>query len=77
MMDVDHFRHYNDAYGHDAGDAALRAFGELLRTGVRAVDIACRYGGEESVLILPGATRGDTSLWTHGSNLSIDGPARP
>lgn len=60
MLDVDHFKRYNDTYGHDAGDALLRAVGGLLRTTVRKGDIPCRYGGEEFVVILPGADLKDT-----------------
>ena len=55
MLDVDHFKRFNDTYGHDAGDALLCALGEFLRNNVRAEDIACRYGGEEFALILPDA----------------------
>ena len=53
MIDLDHFKRMNDTYGHDAGDAVLRAVGQCLRDGVRRSDIPCRYGGEELVLILP------------------------
>jgi diguanylate cyclase (GGDEF)-like protein len=55
MIDVDHFKRFNDNYGHDAGDAVLQAIGQLLLKTVRASDLACRYGGEELTLILPGA----------------------
>lgn len=56
MIDLDHFKAFNDAYGHDAGDAMLRLVGQMLQRGVRAEDIACRYGGEEFTLILPEAS---------------------
>jgi diguanylate cyclase (GGDEF)-like protein len=56
MLDIDHFKRYNDSYGHEAGDAVLRELGRYLRTQVRGEDIACRYGGEEFVLILPEAS---------------------
>jgi diguanylate cyclase (GGDEF)-like protein/PAS domain S-box-containing protein len=55
MLDIDHFKRFNDEFGHDAGDAVLRALGKLLLHGVRGEDIACRYGGEEFTLILPEA----------------------
>lgn len=53
MLDVDHFKRFNDEHGHDAGDRVLQAFGELLLRLSRKEDIACRYGGEEFALILP------------------------
>jgi len=53
MLDIDHFKRYNDNYGHAAGDDALRLVGETLLGSVRAEDLACRYGGEEFLLILP------------------------
>jgi diguanylate cyclase (GGDEF)-like protein len=55
MLDIDHFKRFNDSYGHEAGDALLRGVGSFLKTHVRGEDIACRYGGEEFTLILPGA----------------------
>ncbi len=58
MMDVDHFKHFNDTYGHEAGDHVLKEFGHLLQNQVRESDIACRYGGEEFTLILPEADCG-------------------
>lgn len=56
MMDLDHFKPYNDSYGHTAGDEVLRATGHLILNQVRGEDIACRYGGEEFLLIMPGAS---------------------
>jgi len=53
MVDLDRFKHFNDTYGHDAGDTLLRELGTLLQTNIRGEDIACRYGGEEFTLILP------------------------
>ena len=53
MLDLDRFKHFNDTFGHEAGDTLLRELGVLLQTNIRAEDIACRYGGEEFTLILP------------------------
>jgi len=53
MIDLDHFKRMNDTYGHEAGDLVLRTVGRCLRDGVRRSDIACRYGGEELVVVLP------------------------
>jgi diguanylate cyclase (GGDEF)-like protein/PAS domain S-box-containing protein len=55
MIDLDHFKSFNDAFGHDAGDGVLRETGMLLTKCIRAEDFVCRYGGEEFVVILPTA----------------------
>ena len=52
MIDVDHFKQFNDTSGHQAGDALLREMGALIKTRTRGQDIACRYGGEEFALVL-------------------------
>ncbi|MEI8572695.1 sensor domain-containing diguanylate cyclase [Methylomonas sp. LW13] len=59
MSDLDHFKMINDCYGHQAGDAVLKAFADILKRHARASDLDCRYGGEEFFLVLP-----DTSLQT-------------
>jgi diguanylate cyclase (GGDEF)-like protein/PAS domain S-box-containing protein len=53
VLDIDHFKTYNDTYGHLAGDAVLRALGGLLMGFSRRYDISCRFGGEEFIIILP------------------------
>ncbi len=53
MIDVDHFKAFNDAHGHEAGDAVLAAVGEVLRRYSRTSDVACRFGGQEFLMILP------------------------
>jgi diguanylate cyclase (GGDEF)-like protein len=60
MMDLDHFKAFNDTFGHDGGDALLRAFGQFLREHLRREDIACRYGGEEFCVLYCEASLEDT-----------------
>jgi diguanylate cyclase (GGDEF)-like protein len=55
-IDVDHFKQFNDNHGHDAGDTVLREVGNCLETMFRTEDVACRFGGEEFVVLLPGAS---------------------
>ncbi len=56
MIDIDHFKQFNDNFGHDGGDAVLRVLGDFFKNHVRGSDIACRYGGEEFMLILSPST---------------------
>jgi diguanylate cyclase (GGDEF)-like protein len=52
MLDIDHFKRFNDNHGHDAGDALLSRIAEVLQRTVRNEDIACRYGGEEFTVVV-------------------------
>ncbi len=53
MLDIDHFKSVNDAHGHDVGDTVLREFALRVKRNVRGVDLACRFGGEEFVVLMP------------------------
>jgi len=52
-MDLDHFKSVNDTHGHDAGDRVLQDFADRIRSSVRGIDLACRYGGEEFLIAMP------------------------
>jgi diguanylate cyclase (GGDEF)-like protein len=53
MLDIDHFKLINDKFGHSCGDAALVAFSNTLTNSIREIDTACRWGGEEFLILLP------------------------
>jgi diguanylate cyclase (GGDEF)-like protein/PAS domain S-box-containing protein len=77
MLDLDHFKRVNDSYGHEVGDLLLHSVGEFLARNVRAEDIACRYGGEEFLVVLPEATLAMTKaraeqLWQGIQELAVN-----
>jgi diguanylate cyclase (GGDEF)-like protein/PAS domain S-box-containing protein len=61
FIDVDHFKRFNDVFGHDAGDQVLRSMGDFFRSHFRGDDIICRYGGEEFAIILPESSAQDAA----------------
>jgi len=73
FLDIDHFKSFNDEYGHEAGDAVLRQLGAFLTTQVRYEDIACRYGGEEFVVVLPDAAIGIAAQRAEGIRAGVKG----
>jgi diguanylate cyclase (GGDEF)-like protein/PAS domain S-box-containing protein len=62
FLDLDHFKRFNDTFGHDAGDMVLQSLADLFRTFFRATDICCRYGGEEFAIILPESSAQDAAV---------------
>ena len=67
ILDIDYFKAVNDSHGHDMGDEVLREFARRIAANVRGIDLACRYGGEEFVVVMP-----DTDMelaWTVAERL--------
>jgi diguanylate cyclase (GGDEF)-like protein/PAS domain S-box-containing protein len=62
FLDLDHFKRFNDTFGHDAGDSVLLSLADLFRNFFRATDICCRYGGEEFAIILPESSSQDAAI---------------
>jgi two-component system cell cycle response regulator len=62
ILDVDYFKSINDSFGHDAGDDVLREFAERLKASIRGIDLACRYGGEEFVVVMPDTDLGIAAM---------------
>ncbi len=71
MFDLDHFKLFNDTYGHEAGDLVLQSVGETIVDNIRGEDIACRYGGEEFLVILPDASLEDTAQQARQMRIKI------
>ena len=71
MLDIDHFKHFHDTFGHDAGDILLSEIGQFLQKYTRKQDVACRYGGEEFTLILPDAPLDATTQRAEDLRLAV------
>lgn len=73
VLDVDHFKRVNDGFGHTAGDAVLRAIAQLVRQSIRDCDVACRYGGEELVILMPDCAQADAARRAEALRADIAG----
>jgi two-component system cell cycle response regulator len=73
LIDIDHFKKINDGYGHDVGDEVLREFAVRLASNVRAIDLPCRYGGEEFVVVMPGTKLEDAERIAERIRLHVAG----
>ena len=73
VLDVDHFKRVNDGYGHATGDAVLRAIAQLVRQSIRDCDVACRYGGEELVILMPDCAQPDAARCAEALRADIAG----
>ena len=72
MIDIDRFKSVNDTYGHNVGDLFLIALGDMLEHKMREGDVACRYGGEEFIVVLPGASLEAAAVRTNELRLIFD-----
>ncbi|WP_207894941.1 GGDEF domain-containing protein [Marinobacterium mangrovicola] len=84
ICDIDQFKHFNDTQGHAAGDEALRQVGLKMKQAFRQSDLACRYGGEEFVVLMPGASSADAVARAEelrravaANDMSMDGKTLP
>ena len=73
LIDIDHFKKINDGYGHDVGDEVLREFAVRLASNVRAIDLPCRYGGEEFVVVMPDTKLEDAQCIAERIRLHVAG----
>ena len=76
MLDIDFFKSINDNYGHDAGDDVLREFAVRIRKSIRGIDLACRYGGEEFVIVMPETDLRQSPAWCEAL-AAVRSPANP
>ncbi|MEO8159844.1 MAG: diguanylate cyclase [Arenimonas sp.] len=76
VADIDHFKEFNDTFGHNRGDEVLRTVARQLLEGVRSQDIVCRYGGEEFALILPGTDSAQAAQIAEGLRTTIEKAGR-
>src|ERR1700744_1089169 len=75
VLDIDYFKAINDTHGHDAGDDVLRDFAMRIKRSIRGIDLACRYGGEEFVIIMPETDMAVGAMVSEGLRRPI--PAEP
>src|SRR5712671_6012383 len=73
FLDLDHFKRFNDTFGHDAGDMVLQSLADLFRNFFRSTDICCRYGGEEFAIILPESSSQDAAIRADALRLEVKG----
>jgi diguanylate cyclase (GGDEF)-like protein/PAS domain S-box-containing protein len=71
FLDLDHFKRFNDMFGHDAGDMVLRSIADLFRSFFRVTDICCRYGGEEFAIVLPESSARDAAIRAEALRLEV------
>ena len=72
ILDIDHFKGFNDTYGHQAGDRVLKEVARVIQNNCRAIDIPCRYGGEEFAVILPETSSGDAMVFAERIRAMIE-----
>jgi diguanylate cyclase (GGDEF)-like protein len=71
FLDLDHFKRFNDTFGHDAGDMVLQSLADVFRTFFRSTDICCRYGGEEFAVIMPESSSEDAAFRADALRLEV------
>lgn len=77
MIDIDHFKNFNDTYGHDAGDRVLKLVAEVFEQGTRAGDVVCRFGGEEFIIILIDANDENALMRAEALRLAVKATPLP